>query len=141
MTVREDTHDIGATTDLFVKPFLGLLERIFGQCSTGKAVKARMSSAASRTYKAASQKPAVVSLSTTSPNWAQVASRSACSNIERTKVAIIGQLSFGTLDARLAMKCVLCRPRHKTHYADVRVMPTWTEVPLWEIGSAAMRSA
>jgi transposase-like protein len=20
---------------------------------------------------------------------------------------------------------VLCRPRHKTHYADLRVMPTW----------------
>ena len=31
--------------------------------------------------------------------------------------------------------------RCRTHYADVRVMPTWTEVPLWEIGSAAMRSA
>ena len=67
VAVREDTPDIGATTDLFVKPDSGLLERIFGECSTGKALKARMSSAASRTYKAASQKPAVVSLSTTSP--------------------------------------------------------------------------
>ena len=25
MTVREDTHDIGATTDLFVKPFLRVI--------------------------------------------------------------------------------------------------------------------
>ena len=78
VAVREDTHDIGATTDLFVKPFCGLLERIFGQCSTGKALKARMSSAASRTYKAASQKPAVVSLSTTSPGWHQAVPQHDC---------------------------------------------------------------
>jgi hypothetical protein len=27
------------------------------------------------------------------------------------------------------------------HYADVRVMPTWTEVPLWDLGFVAVRSA
>jgi putative transposase len=31
--------------------------------------------------------------------------------------------------------------RCRTHYADVRVMPTWTEVPLWELGFVAVRSA
>ena len=44
---------------------------------------------------ATSQKPAAVSLSMTSPSWAQVASRSACSKIERTSVAIIGQFAWG----------------------------------------------
>ena len=48
----------------------GLLERIWGQCSTGRAVNARMSSAASSTSLARSQKPAWVSRSTTSPSWA-----------------------------------------------------------------------
>jgi hypothetical protein len=24
------------------------------------------------------------------------------------------------------MKCTLCRLRHKVHYADVRIMPTWS---------------
>jgi putative transposase len=31
--------------------------------------------------------------------------------------------------------------RCRTHYADVRVMPTWTEVPLWDLGFEAVRSA
>ena len=31
--------------------------------------------------------------------------------------------------------------RCRVHYADVRVMPTWTEVPLWDLGFVAVRSA
>jgi putative transposase len=31
--------------------------------------------------------------------------------------------------------------RCRVHYADVWVMPTWTEVPLWDLGFVAVRSA
>jgi len=48
---------------------------------------------------------------------------------------------LGTLASTLRVKWVLGRRRHKTHYADVRVMPTWTEVPLWDLGFEAVRSA
>ena len=92
----------------------GLLERIWGQCSTGKALNAKMSSAASSTSLARSQNPAWVSRSTTSPSCDHVESRSGCSKIERTSVAIIGQLAFGTLVARLAMKWV----RQRCHDAS-----------------------
>ena len=95
-SVGEDADDVGAAPDLLVESSWGLLERILGQCSKGKALKAKMSSAASSRYTATSLNPASVSLSTTSPRTDHVVSRSGCSKMERTKVAIIGHEALGT---------------------------------------------
>jgi hypothetical protein len=46
-SVGEDPDHVGAPADLLVETLLGLLDRILGQCSTGKALQAKMSSAAS----------------------------------------------------------------------------------------------
>jgi hypothetical protein len=82
-----------------------------------------------------------VSWSTTRACWAQTLSWSGCSKMVRTKVATIPWEALGTLVNKFLAKWVLGRRRHKTHYADVRVMPTWTEVPLWDLGFEAVRSA
>ena len=71
--------------------------------------------------------PVAVSLSITSPNWAQVASRSGCSKIERTKVAIMGQLALGTREARLAMKWV----RHRCQDASASTAAMAALIPPW----------
>ena len=104
--VGEDAHDVGAPADLLVEAFLGVVGTDLGPVLDGEGANAKMSSAASSTSVARSQNPAWVRRSTTSPSWDQVASRSGCSKIERTRVAIIGQFAFGTLVARLAMKWV-----------------------------------
>jgi hypothetical protein len=44
--------------------------------------------------------------------------------MERTKVAIMGQLNLGMREARLAMKWVLCGNLHRTHYVESRIMRT-----------------
>src|SRR5271155_3171447 len=50
----------------------GLLLLILGQCSVGKALKAKISSAASSRKVTTSTKPAWVNLSVTSASWLQV---------------------------------------------------------------------
>ena len=42
---------------------------------------------------------------------------------------------------RSAALWVLCRHRHKTHYADVRIMPMWAVDPLRSNGFVAVKSA
>ena len=61
------------------------------------------------------------------PSWLQVASRSGCSKIERTRVAIMGQDVFGTRDAKFAMKCV----RHLCHEASARTAAMAALMPPW----------
>jgi len=100
-----------------------MVDRILGQCSVGKVVKAKMSSTAS-SRRRPNRNAAEVSLSTTSPTWAQVASWSGCSKIERAKVAIMGQLAR---EARLAMKCV----RHRRQDASVSTVAMAGLMPPW----------
>jgi len=109
LAVGKDAHHVGAPADLLVEPLLGVVGAILGQCSTGEALKARTSSAASSRKLAASVKPVSVSFETTSPSRPHTVSRSGCSNTERTKVATIGHDAFGTRLAKFAMKCVLQR--------------------------------
>jgi len=44
--------------------------------------------------------------------------------------AVAQKLGIGT--AETLHKWVLCRGRHKIHYADLRVMPTWSAVWWWD---------
>ena len=41
-----------------------------------------------------------------------------------------GQDDFGVIAIRLVVQWNLCRYRHNTHYADVRIMPTMVVKPL-----------
>ena len=56
-----------------------------------------------------------------------MASRSACSKMERTKVAIMGQLSLGTREAKLAIKCVRqrCQEASDRTVAMAALTPPW----------------
>jgi len=55
-----------------------------------------------------------------------VASRSGCSKIDLTRVAIIGQLALGIRVARLAMKCV----RHRCQEASLSTAEMTCSTPL-----------
>jgi hypothetical protein len=117
-----------------------LLLRTADQCSAGKVEKASRSSAASANMLAASSKRPL-SWPTTRPCWAHTLSWSGCSKMVRTRVATMPWDDFGTLVRTFRLKWTLCRGRPNVHYADVRVMPTRTEVPLWDLGFVAVRSA
>jgi hypothetical protein len=71
--IGEDPEDVGPAADLFVQALLGFLDRIFDQCSTGKALKANTSVAASSKKSAASMNPVSVSFETTLPRRSKVA--------------------------------------------------------------------
>ena len=49
--------------------------------------------------------------------------------MERTNVAIIGQLALVHFVAKFAMKCTLCRHLHKVHYVDNPIMWSWRLAP------------
>ena len=92
----EDAHDVGAPADLLVQSLLGVVgadlapvldgEGAEGQDVVGGVEHVADDVAEARRWSACRRRR---------PNWAQVASRSACSKMERTKVAIMGQLPLG----------------------------------------------
>jgi hypothetical protein len=68
-----------------------------------------------------------------SASWSR-ASRAAAA-FAAVQMGLIPRLSASQsrLEARwkvLRIRCVLCRRRHKTHYADLGIMPTWWREPL-----------
>jgi hypothetical protein len=46
-----------------------------------------------------------------------------------------------TLFNTLAVLCTLCRPRHKVHYAEFRIMPTTAAKSAWAAVIAAKDAA
>jgi hypothetical protein len=119
---------------------VGLVDQILRQCSKGKALKASTSALAwfimSVTFGNCEEK-----VSATRSQAELTSVGSGFTNTVRSAAATISAEAFGTLASTLRVKWTLGRRRPKVHYAEVRVMPTWTEVPLWELGFVAVRSA
>jgi hypothetical protein len=47
----------------------------------------------------------------------------------------------GACAKRFLCLCILCRCRHKVHYAELRIMPTSAAKPAWEAVIAVKEAA
>ena len=124
--VGEDPDDLGASLDLAVEAFEGLVDQILGQCASGKSANAVISSRASRSIVATSGSLGSSMVATTS-TCSRTRGPVGWAKIVRIVVATIAEEALGTRVSTLRMKWTRqrCQVAPAITWSIAAIRPRW----------------